>query len=546
MNKAKSKTVILNIERTALPDSGMDGNPTREIIPIAPISMEAIKIRMAAYARVSSDSEDQLNSYLSQVKYYTTIISENENCTFVECYADEGLTGLDAGKRPDFQRMLRDCRAGKIDRILCKSVSRFARNFTECLEIIRELKRIGVSVLFEKERIDTAKMSGETLLAMHANAAQRESMSISSNLRKGIRMKMKALEFFPSSVPYGYRLNTKERRWDVIPEQAEVVRRIFNGYLSGKGMTEIAKELNRDGILRVNYSAKGRPAGRWTRFAVNYVLTNQSYTGNAWWQKTVSTDTVPIKKVKNTGQKPQLLIENNNPPIITHEDFDRVQVLLQKRRLLNTGKIPDGDNPLGKTVFCECGSSCRRKNWNGITYRICRTHDQSKENCPVTQIPEDEILAAYERMWNKLKRHKDEILVPTLELLNLAADRKYRGDAKISEIIREILSFIEQVNVLERLKGQGYIEPALYISQRRDIERKVTALRRAKAILMSEDDGSAVSGVEDLIEVLDTEDSAMEVFGEIIERCVIHARNTLTIRLLCGLEFSEPIERAVR
>jgi hypothetical protein len=164
----------------------------------------------------------------------------------------------------------------------------------------------------------------------------------------------------------------------------------------------------------------------------------------------------------------------------------------------------------------------------------------------VTQVPEDEIIAAYERLWNKLKRHKNEILAPMLELLTLTADRKYRTDAKISEITREILSLIEQVNVLERLKGQGYIEPALYLSQRREIERKVTALRRAKAKLISDSDGGAVSGVEDLIEALDTEDSALEAYSEIVERCVIHAGNTLTIRLRCGLELSEPIKRAVR
>jgi DNA invertase Pin-like site-specific DNA recombinase len=333
MDKAKSKTAILNIERTALPDSGIDDNAAREIIPIAPLSMEAIKIRMAAYARVSSDSEDQLNSYLSQVKYYTTIISENENCAFIDCYADEGLSGLDAAKRPDFQRMLLDCRAGKIDRILCKSVSRFARNFTECLEIIRELKRIGVSVLFEKEGIDTAKMSGETLLAMHANAAQRESMSISSNLRKGLRMKMRTGEFIPTHPPYGYKLNSAARVWEIDPAEAEIVREIFTAYLSGRGAPDIANELNHRNIPVPSYDlVKKNAVAKWRQCTIQYILTNLAYTGDTWWQKTYASDTLPIRSLVNHGEVSKWFVEHHNPPIVTKEDFERVQALLKRRR----------------------------------------------------------------------------------------------------------------------------------------------------------------------------------------------------------------------
>jgi DNA invertase Pin-like site-specific DNA recombinase len=249
----EKKTAILNIERAA---PAIDGTAVRIMSRIEPLGLTASKLRVAAYARVSSDSEDQLNSYMSQVKYYTTLITENEDCEYVDVYADEGLTGTEMSKRTQFQRMLNDCRSGKIDKILCKSVSRFARNFTDCLEVIHELKCLGVTVVFDKEGIDTSKMSGETRLAMQASAAQRESMSISGNLRRGVRMKMKTGEFLPSSVPFGYKLNTKLRTFELVPEEAEVVKRIFAEYLSGKGMELIAQRMNDDGIVRESHSPR--------------------------------------------------------------------------------------------------------------------------------------------------------------------------------------------------------------------------------------------------------------------------------------------------
>ena len=205
-----------------------------------------VKLRVAAYARVSSASDDQLNSFAAQNAYYTSLISSKENWSMVDIYADEGITGTSAEKREDFQRLLADCRRGLIDRVLVKSISRFARNTKECLEAIRELKSLGVGVCFEKENIDTATMSGEMMTALFASFAQAESESISGNMRWSYQKRMQSGTFLPSSVPYGYRICNRQIVID--EEEAKIVRRIFKDYLAGINMAEIAASLNRMGI----------------------------------------------------------------------------------------------------------------------------------------------------------------------------------------------------------------------------------------------------------------------------------------------------------
>lgn len=193
-------------------------------------SPQNIKLRVAAYARVSSASDDQLNSFAAQNRYYISLISSKENWSMVDIYADEGITGTSAEKREDFQRLLADCRRGLIDKVLVKSISRFARNTKECLEAIRELKALGIGICFEKENIDTSTMSGEMMTALFASFAQAESESTSKNMRLGIKMRMMNGEFNTCLAPYGYRLENQKLK--IIPEEAVVVRRIFTDYLN--------------------------------------------------------------------------------------------------------------------------------------------------------------------------------------------------------------------------------------------------------------------------------------------------------------------------
>ncbi len=304
------QTAILNIERAAPAPGG-----AREMHAIAATGAAAGRLKVAAYARVSSDSEDQMHSYLSQVRHYGSLINENPEWEYVDVYADEGLTGLDAVKRTDFQRMLADCRKGKIDRILVKSVSRFARNFTDCIATVHELKQIGVTVFFEKENIDTSMLNSEMFLAMQAGKAQRESVSIAGNMRRGMRMKMRTGEFLPSSAPYGYRLNTEVRTLEIEPTEAEVVKRIFAAFLAGQGKKDISDILNAERAPRINRAKKrdGTP-GRWNICSVHYILTNITYTGDMIWQKTYTTDDVPFRQVQNNGEKPRFHVQRSASP----------------------------------------------------------------------------------------------------------------------------------------------------------------------------------------------------------------------------------------
>lgn len=220
--------------------------------------------RIAAYCRVSSDSEDQMNSFYAQVRHYTTTIAELPNSVLVDIYADEGISGSTMEKREDFKRMLADCNKGKIDRILTKSVSRFARNTLECLETIRDLKLKGISVYFEEQKIDTLKMGDELLITMFGSVAQSEARSISKNIKMMNRRRMAAGEFITRSAPYGYRY--QDRKFIPQPEEAEVVHRIFADFLSGDGLATIANKLNDE---RVPTNGQGK---RWYANTIDIML----------------------------------------------------------------------------------------------------------------------------------------------------------------------------------------------------------------------------------------------------------------------------------
>lgn len=364
-----------------------------QVTVIDPRIPEKAKLRVAAYARVSSDSEDQVNSYIAQVDFYTKHIAGKEDWEMVDIYADEGISGLEARNRDDFNRMMADCREGKIDRVLCKSISRFARNTQEYIQFVRELLRLGISIHFEKENIDTGKMTSEQVAQIYGAFAQMESTNHSSNMRFSVRMRMEKGLFVPSSVPYGYRLAGRDL--EIIPEEAEVVRRIFSAYLSGQGKDDIARELNQLGVDR------GRNREKWHPSTVAYILTNISYTGDMIWQKSCATDTIPFRQVRNLGQKPRYFVEHSHPAIVSCADFQRVQELMSSRKgqFHGTHRISKGSR-YDKHIYCGgCGSLCRKKITGGKTYWVCRRHDGNKADCPTPQIPEPEIAAAVLRLY---------------------------------------------------------------------------------------------------------------------------------------------------
>jgi hypothetical protein len=359
---------------------------------------------------------------------------------------------------------------------------------------------------------------------------------------------MRTGDFMTPTAPYGYRLNTEARTLDIEPVEAEVVRRIFTAFLAGQGKKDISDMLNSEGIPKAKKAGQSENTPeKWHPSTVHYILTNISYTGDAIWQKYYTTDTIPFKTVINKGEMPRYHVQNSHLPIISHEDFDNTQRLLSKKRTQFYKGSPAADTPLAKTVYCECGTLCRRKVIGGKTYWTCWSHDmRGKDTCPVRQVPEPSILAAFARMWDKLKRHSGEILTPLSEHLTLVTERRQRSNATLNEVNKELISLTEQVHVLESLKSKGYLEPALYRSQRGELDKKITVVRKAKNRLMAEDDGSFALPVDDLIIALESGEPDDEGFTDIVERVTLMAEDKVLFRLRCGFEIAECIERAVR
>ena len=504
---------------------------------IDPIAQEKVKLRVAAYARVSSDSADQLNSYLAQVDYYTRHIAENPDWELVDVYADEGISGLDTRKRGDFNRMLADCRAGKIDRILVKSMSRFARNTRDSLHFMRELMRLGVTIKFEKENIDTGRLSSEQTATIYAAFAQMESTGHSSNMRLSVRMRMEKGIFTPSSMPYGYRLNGLEP--EIIPDEAEVVRQIFGLALRGQGHTDITKWLNESGIDR------GHGRERWHCSMVSYILSNRFYTGDSDWQKTCATDTLPIRQVKNRGQKPKYAVEDDHPGIISREDFQRTQeLIIARKELFYRGSKPS-DSVYTGHIFCShCGCVCRRKVTRGTVHWVCNRRNDGKELCPVPQIPEEALAAPTLRLHNKLVLHGVEILQPLLDQLREVRERELRSNQKLSDIDKEIANISGQNLVLTRLKNKGCIDSALALSQADKLGRRLRDLRRLRRKVLEATDGDeqiqATEAMLDYLEVAPWQSEVTpELFENLVERITMVSAGKVKFRLLNGLELME-------
>ena len=343
----------------------------RVIVIEATEKPQDLKLRVAAYTRVSSDSADQLNSFAAQNRYYTALISGKENWTMVDIYADRGITGTSAEKRYDFQRLMADCRRGLIDKILCKSISRFARNTTECLEATRELKALGIRIEFEEQHIDTAKLSGETPTAIFASMAQSESKSISDNMRWSYQRRMENGSYVPACQPFGYVL--EEKKIHVHPEHAEIIQEIFRQYLSGVGAGNIADNLNNAQIG----NRFGKPL--WTPRAIRYIIKNEKYTGNSRWHKYYITDTLPFRHVINHGEKESYYATDTHEAIISNEDFASANELMEQRAAIFYGAEhrEDVGQTLRQKIKCGmCGNTFRRKTVRGRVYWVCLGHDK--------------------------------------------------------------------------------------------------------------------------------------------------------------------------
>lgn len=318
------------------------------------------KLRVAAYCRVSTDYDEQASSYETQVDHYKELIQKEPPWEFAGIYADDGISGTNTKKREQFNKMIAACKVGKIDLIVTKSISRFARNTIDCLKYIRDLKAINVAIFFEKENINTMDAKGEVLITIMASLAQQESESLSQNVKMGIQYRYQQGKVFVNHNHFlGY---TKDAQGNLViePEEAKVIKRIFYSYLNGMTMKQIADSLKADGILT------GGKTKNWRSSSVAKILKNEKYMGDALLQKTYTVDFLNKKRVKNEGIMPQYYVENDHPAIIPKSVFMQVQQIIKQRRngiTTKNGKHRriNGKYCFSQKVFCgKCGDILQR------------------------------------------------------------------------------------------------------------------------------------------------------------------------------------------
>ena len=377
------------------------------------------QLRVAAYCRVSTAQEEQQNSYQVQIDYYTEYINKNNDWTLAGIFADEGISGTQTKKRTEFNRMIRLCKKKKIDLVLCKSISRFARNTVDCLQYVRQLKELGIGVIFEKENINTMTMTSEFMISLYGSFAQAESESISKNVSWGVEKC-----FRDGRVRYNYKKWLGYRKGadgkpEIIQEEAEIVREIFKIFLDGYSIENIGKTLENRKI----HTKLGRKI--WSKSVIKSILENEKYAGDALLQKTYTIDCISHRAVKNNGERAKYLVTDAHVPIIDRDTFNRAQQELarrsSKRKKSDKAKTEQGKYSskyaLTEIMVCgECGSAYKRVTWNVhgkklIVWRCISRLDHGSKFCHNSpSIHEDKLHSAILRATNEYFECGEDIL----------------------------------------------------------------------------------------------------------------------------------------
>ena len=458
------------------------------------------QLRVAAYCRVSTDDEEQLSSYEAQQNYYTDKIMTNKDWTLAGLFADEGITGTSARKRPEFLRMIRMCKKKKIDVVLTKSISRFARNTVDCLNYIRALRELGIAVIFEKENINTLEADSEILITMLGAFAQAESESISQNVRWGKRQAMREGK---ASIQYK-KLYAFERGEDdkpkIIPEQAEIVRDIYQQFFAGASLRMIKENLENRAIRNVGGKLE------WTIVTIRSVLSNEKYCGDVLLQKTFVTDCISKRIVRNTGQLPMYLVQNHHDAIVDRRTFDAAQVEMARR---NATKSPSmkGVTGLGtytskyalsdRLICGECGTLYRRCTWTAggvkrIVWRCVSRLDYGKKYCHDSPTLEENllqrnILAAL----NSVMGSKEELAAQLTSAIELEL-APVRGESmSIADMERRLIELDQQTQRIIEQTGDGSYRE--YTDQLKKIMDEAAALKETRSAIEEQRRSSAAA-----------------------------------------------------
>lgn len=507
-------------------------------------------LRVAAYCRVSTDDEKQKTSYEAQIGYYTEKINSNPEWQMAGIFADEGISGTQAQKRPEFLKMIRLCRQRKIDVILTKSLSRFARNTVDSLGYIRELRALGIAVISEKENINTLTAESEMLITIMSCFAQAETESISKNVSWGVRQSFKN-----GNVPMQYARLLGYRKGhdgnaEIISEEAEVVKEIYRCYLDGMSMNLIADRLDEKGLTTKGGSSPYR------KMVVQRILTNEKYTGDALLQKTYVTDCITKKMRKNNGELPMYLVKNHHEPIISRSDFNRVQEEMARRsakrtiadKLTKTGQGKySAKYALSELLICgECGEHYRRVTWTAkgfkeVKWRCVSRIQYGKKKCHSSPTVDEQALhRAIVSAINEFCEVKDDVAKALRESITEVLDPNQNGSIqaaqqRIDELARNMDELIMLATVPET--AENAMSDIAKFSEEMKMLREFIETEKAKQTEVQH--GS--NELSNVLQSLEKEDFALTEYDDIvtrqlIEQITVDTKNTITVRFKGGFE----------
>lgn len=488
--------------------------------------------RVAAYCRVSTDSEEQLTSYTNQMRVYTEMINSNKEWEFAGLYADEGISGTKADKRPQFKKMIDDCHKGKIDYIITKSVSRFARNTVECLKYVRILKARGIGIYFEEQKIDTLKNDSELYLVIYAGFAQSESESISKNITWSFRKKFEeGTPIFQYKKLLGYRKG-EDGKPEIVPKEAEVVERIFTMYLAGMTLDVIAKTLQAENLQFENKTFT------FSKPMISNILQNEKYCGDCILQKTITVD--PIDKVRklNEGEVPMWLVENSHPAIISREIFHRTQEEMSRRRTINPVSKKNTMTASGRyskyalkdVLQCgECGTRYRRVTWSKkgkkkIVWRCCNRLDYGTKYCKDSlTVEETQLKQAIVRALNKFNSENSATYLMLMRSTIGDAIGLNGGSDEIDLLERRIDALNKRMISLVNDSVENGSDIEAHEDEFKDISEQIEQLRR-RIIAIQEsqrEDGELQARLKEIQDTINEREANKDVYDDSIVRQMI-------------------------
>ncbi|WP_336078137.1 recombinase family protein [Paenibacillus sp. 203] len=512
------------------------------------------KKKVAAYCRVSTDSEEQKESYTNQVNYYTQYIQNNLEWEMADIYADEGITGTSTKNRTHFNRMIQDARNGKLDLILVKSISRFARNTLDLLKYVRELKSLGVAVFFERENINTLDTTGEVLLTILSSLAQDESRNISENSRWGILRGFQNGKVFCNTNRFlGY---DKDEHGELVinEKEAEIVRRIYEEYLDGKSYQAIARGLMRDHIKTVT------GGDTWWDSSITLILTNEKYYGALLQQKTVTVDFLTHKRIRNKGQEQQYLIEDNHEPIVSKEIFEAVQKEKERRAKLKGSVMGESKRysskyALSSKVYCGCcGAIFKRRTWNSnnpskkVVWQ-CKTYvNEGKAVCDAKSVDEQILHSAFVRVFNQMYENKERFIRTLKANIESILSSKV-GQEPLLDIEGQMQQLKFDLKELVNLKLRNQIDETIYDEETNRLSSELNELRQQLLILEEEEDRKEKikERVDEIIQLLNSRQDILEqfddnLFNALVEKITILSPAHFVFTLKSGMSIDEIIE----